>query len=173
MKIKLPFWLSGIELSKLKDAAQAFFDYVFSFVDLAFNQLDAEHCHPTALHLLAVSRNVDRLKNEPLALFRKRVAFAFENAKDAGSTAGLVRIFHRLGIGSIVIDERIPGRDWDIVSISLSDEQLSGNVELLQQIVQKYGRTCRRYELTVLDTLSIDYACWEVGHTWASDRANF
>ena len=70
-------------------------------------------------------RDVTRFTGEPEALFRLRVKFAFINSVDAGSTAGMKRIFERLGVGYVEIEERQPGRDWDVVLLKFSNAQLS------------------------------------------------
>ena len=76
--------------------------------------------------------------------------YAFVNAVDAGSTAGLKRILMRLGVGVVEIDERMADRDWDVVLLRLSDSQMSQNPELLRVLVQQYGRTCRRYDFVTI-----------------------
>lgn len=76
--------------------------------------------------------------------------FAFINAVDAGSTAGLKRILQRLGVGYVEINERLPDRDWDVVLLRLSDSQLSQNPELMRVLIQQYGRTCRRYDFVTI-----------------------
>ena len=84
-----------------------------------------------------------------------RVKFAFINAVDAGSTAGLKRILQRLGVGYVEIDERMPDRDWDVVLLRLSDSQLSQNPELMRVLIQQYGRTCRRYDFVTITPVSL------------------
>jgi hypothetical protein len=118
-------------------------------------QMDAQTCHLTVLDLLAWQRDITRFKDEPESLYRLRVKFAFVNAVDAGSTAGLKRILQRLGVGHIEIDERMPDRDWDVVLLRLSDSQLSENPELLRVLVQQYGRTCRRYDFVSITPVSL------------------
>lgn len=112
-------------------------------------------CHLTVLDLLAWQRDISRFKDEPESLYRLRVKFAFINAVDAGSTAGLKRILQRLGVGYVEIDERMPDRDWDVVMLRLSDSQLSQNPELLRVLIQQYGRTCRRYDFVTITPVSL------------------
>ncbi len=81
--------------------------------------------------------------------------FAFINAVDAGSTAGLKRILQRLGVGYVEINERLPDRDWDVVLLRLSDSQLSQNPELMRVLIQQYGRTCRRYDFVTITPVSL------------------
>lgn len=156
--LKLPFWLAGTELTKLKDAAQAWWAKVTEWLRWPLLQMDAETCHLTVLDLLAWQRDITRFKDEPESLYRLRVKFAFINAVDAGSTAGLKRILRRLGVGYVEIDERMPDRDWDVVLLRLSDSQLSENPELLRVLIQQYGRTCRRYDFVSITPVTLRIA---------------
>lgn len=155
IKLKLPFWLDGIELNRLRTASQSWWDRVEGWLQWPLLQMDAETCHLTVLDLLAWQRDISRFKDEPESLYRLRVKFAFINAVDAGSTAGLKRILQRLGVGYVEIDERLPDRDWDVVLLRLSDSQLSQNPELMRVLIQQYGRTCRRYDFVSITPVSL------------------
>ncbi|MGC9744422.1 phage tail protein [Pseudomonas sp. P1B16] len=155
IKLKLPFWLDGVELTKLKNAAQAWWEKVEQWLKWPLLQIDAETCHISVLDLLAWQRDIQRFQGEPETLYRLRVKYAFINAVEAGSTAGMIRIFQRLGIGYVEIQERLPDQDWDIVSLLLSDSQLSQNPVLLRVLIQQYGRTCRRYEFSTITPVSM------------------
>ncbi|AZE95989.1 hypothetical protein C4J96_3890 [Pseudomonas orientalis] len=155
IKLDLPFWLDGPQLAKLKAAAQSWWERVEGWLQWPLLQMDADTCHLTVLDLLAWQRDISRFKDEPESLYRLRVKFAFINAVDAGSTAGLKRILQRLGVGYVEIDERMPDRDWDVVMLRLSDSQLSQNPELLRVLIQQYGRTCRRYDFVTLTPVSL------------------
>src|SRR5690606_11610635 len=87
-----------------------------------------------------------------------RVKYAFINSLDAGTTAGLKRVLQRLGIGYVEIEERIEGRDWDVVLLHLTDSQLSANPELLRILVHQYGRTCRRYDFVTITPVRLAVA---------------
>ena len=100
--------------------------------------------------MLAYQRDIHRFKGEPLDLFRKRVKFAFINARDAGSVSGFIAIFERLGVGYVELLERQPDIDWDVIILRLTDGQIANNPDLLMQIVRQYGRTCRRYRFEVM-----------------------
>ena len=166
IKINLPFWLDGDEFTKLKASAQAWWEAGEGWMRWPLLQMDAETCHLAVLDLLAWQRDITRFRGEPEALYRLRVKFAFINAVDAGSVAGFQRIFQRLGIGTVRISERQPDRDWDIVQLHLTDEQLSAYPGLLDMVIHQYGRTCRRYELvstTVLQLL-VDAAEFNSDH---------
>lgn len=158
MKIELPFWLSGPEISKLRRAAEAWWTRATGWLQWPLQQVDPETCHPSILDLLAWQRDITRFKGEPESLYRRRVKYAFINSLDAGTTAGLKRVLQRLGIGYVEIEERIEGRDWDVVLLYLSDGQLSANPELLRVIVQQYGRTCRRYDFVTLTPVPMTVA---------------
>lgn len=157
---QMPWWMDGQTLTDnlkephfLANGVMAFWQKVRSWLLYPLAQLDPEHCNESVLGLLAWDRDITRFKDEPLVLFRKRVKYAFINAQDAGETAGFIRIFQRLGIGSVEIDERMPGRDWDIITIKLTDNQLTDNYALLEQLIRQYGRTCRRYEYQIINPI--------------------
>lgn len=155
IKLELPFWLSGTELTKLKAAAHAWWTKVEDWMRWPLLQMDAETCHLVILDLLAWQRDITRFKGEPESLYRLRVKFAFINAVDAGSTAGMKRILQRLGVGYVEIEERQPDRDWDVVLLRLTNTQLSNNQELLRVLIQQYGRTCRRYDFVTITALPV------------------
>ncbi|WP_338522411.1 phage tail protein [Pseudomonas batumici] len=155
LKLDLPFWLNAGELAKLKAGVQAWWTKVEGWLQWPLQQMDAEQCHLNILDLLAWQRDITRFRGEPESLYRLRVAYAFINSVDAGSTAGLMRVLHRLGVGYVEIEERLPDRDWDVVLLKLSDSQLSDNPELLRVIVQQYGRTCRRYDFVTITPVTL------------------
>ena len=155
IKLNLPFWLDGPQLAMLKSASQTWWGKVEGWLQWPLLQMDADTCHLTVLDLLAWQRDISRFKDEPESLYRLRVKFAFINAVDAGSTAGLKRILQRLGVGYVEIDERMPDRDWDVVLLRLSDSQLSQNPELMRVLIQQYGRTCRRYDFVTITPVSL------------------
>ncbi|WP_339427914.1 phage tail protein [Pseudomonas sp. RA_105y_Pfl1_P41] len=158
IRLNLPFWLDGPQLAKLKAASQSWWEKVEGWLQWPLLQMDADTCHLTILDLLAWQRDISRFKNEPESLYRLRVKFAFVNAVDAGSTAGLRRILTRLGVGYVEIDERQPDRDWDVVLLRFSDSQLSQNPELLRVLIQQYGRTCRRYDFITINPVTMGCA---------------
>lgn len=155
IKLGLPFWLDGPELAKLKAAAQTWWAKVEGWLRWPLLQMDADTCHLTILDLMAWQRDITRFKGEPEALYRLRVKYAFINAVDAGSTAGMKRILQRLGVGYVEIEERHPDRDWDVVLLQLSNTQLAENPELLRVLIQQYGRTCRRYDFVTITPVTL------------------
>lgn len=166
ISIKFPFWLEGLELIKLRQAAFAYWEKMENWLRWPLTQFDPLTCSLGLLALYAWQRDIERFKEEPLILFRRRVAFAYVNAQDAGSKAGFIRIFARLGIGYLEIVERSDPVDWDVVLLYLSDSQLAENTELLNSIIYKYGRTCRRYQLVVINPIGLTIDARTMGHEW-------
>lgn len=145
-KIELPIWLYGQTVKKLTAFLTAWWSVVEGWLTIPLQQIDPETCTLGVLNLIARGRNVKRFSGEPESLYRLRVKHAFANSVDAGSVAGIQRIFERLGIGYVEVLERQAGKDWDVIILQLSNQQLSGNQDLLKLLLTKYGRTCRRYE---------------------------
>ena len=168
MMIKLPFWMDKGELNKIAVLFGKWWDYVQSAVKFPFEILDEEKCSERILNFIAYQRDVARFENEPIELFRKRVKYAFVNAKDAGSKAGFIRIFKRLGIGYVEIEERFDLENWDVIKIRLSDSQLAKNIDLLNLIIRKYGRTCRRYTFEVITQEEVTIHHGEFNHDYQS-----
>lgn len=151
----LPSWLRGPHAARLAAAAHRWWQQLGNWAMWPVNQMDPRTCREGMLELIAWQRDIHRLKEEPLSLFRLRVHHAYENAKDAGSVAGFRAIMQRLGIGYVEVDERMPGRDWDVISIRISDTQIAGNQALMDTIIRQYGRTCRRYEWKTISRITV------------------
>ncbi|MUK41004.1 phage tail protein [Aliivibrio fischeri] len=156
----VPWWMDGKTIAEtlkephfLAKGVMQYWQRLKGWLLYPLAQLDPMTCNERLLSLLAWDRDITRFKDEPTSLFRKRVKYAFVNATDAGEKAGFIRIFQRLGVGVVEVDERTPERDWDIITIRLSDSQLSENYSLLEQLLQQYGRTCRRYEYQVINVV--------------------
>lgn len=154
---RVPWWMDGKTLPDAEKEPRffsaglhRFWERLRHWLCYPLAQLDPMTCSEHLLGLLAWDRDITRFEQEPLALFRKRVKFAFVNAREAGETDGFINIFKRLGVGAVEIEERRPNRDWDIITIRLSDPQLSNNSALLAALIRQYGRTCRRYEYQVM-----------------------
>ena len=173
MKLTLPAWLAKVETEKLRAAGQSFWDTIAGWLAWPLTQMDAETCVEGILDLLAYQRNIERFDGEDLALYRLRVKHAFINSVDSGSIAGIKKIFIRLGIGFIQIQERAPGKDWDIIVINMDDNQLSQNPELIRLLMTKYGRTCRRYEITTNDFSQVGIGCGGSHCRYSTDIAQF
>ncbi len=149
--ITLPSWMNKGEPKKLAAACANFWEEVKGWISFPLNQTDPETCTIQILNLLAYQRDIERFENEPLWLYRLRVKHAFANAQDSGSYIGFSRIFERLKIGEMQQLERQPGIDWDVIIIRVNDTQLAANATLMNEIIRKYGRTCRRYRFEVLN----------------------
>lgn len=150
-KINLTFWQRG---SKEKADAAAFATFldgwwttIKTWLEFPFTVYNVDTAPLFIVDLLAWQRDVERFTGEPETLYRLRVKHAFENATDAGNTAGFKRIWARLGLGSVEIGERIDGQDWDVVELTMPPQIIADNPELLRLLVNSYGRTCRRYRI--------------------------
>jgi len=148
LEIKLKWFVAGLIPKKFINTVTAWNLKIKLWLELALNQQNPLVCNEELLELLAWERRIKRLPNEPLDIYRRRVNFAFVNERDAGSLAGMERIFSRLGVGFVTIEERSPSKDWDVVVLNVDDTRLSENNELLTELIGLYGRTCRRYEFT-------------------------
>lgn len=168
--LSLPFWMDGQTLTEtpepqepamLTNGMLSFWQRVKGWMLWPLTQSDPLNCSADMLNLLAWERRITRFRDEPLWLYRKRVAYAFVNAKEAGSTQGFINIFNRLGVPVISIAERQPDRDWDVVSIEIDDTIVS-SAALMDAIIQDYGRTCRRYEYVSNKATAVVLAASEI-----------
>ncbi|GFM37724.1 phage tail protein [Desulfovibrio psychrotolerans] len=171
VNISLPFWMAKGELDKLRLSAEAWWAQVLEWAAWPVRQLDTDTCDELVLDMVAWQRDIARFDGEPLSLYRKRIKYAYANARDAGSVAGFKRIFQRLGIGYVEIEERMPGIDWDIVDIQLTDSQLAENQALLTVLIQHYGRTCRRYRWKIITPLPVSMRVVEFGNEYVAELA--
>lgn len=153
----VPWWEDGYTISPnhtepgfLAKGINAFWQRLKGWLLLPLAQQDPLTCSEKLLSLLAWERDITRFSAEPMLLFRKRVKYAFVNAKDAGEVAGFKRIFERLGIGWCDIHERQSGEPWDVITIEVTDSAISSNQRLMETLIQHYGRTCRRYRFQVV-----------------------
>ncbi|CNK19487.1 phage-like protein [Yersinia aldovae] len=162
-KFALPVWMNKGEPVKLMRACLAFWQQVYTWIKWPLNQADPLTCVVPLLTVLAYQRDVTRFPGEPLTLFRKRVHFAFINAQDAGSVAGFIAIFARLGVGYVELLERQPEIDWDVITVRVTDSQLAENSELLMNIIRQYGRTCRRYRYEIITPIEMHIRAGHVG----------
>ena len=109
-------------------------------------------CSERMLDLIAWQRGVTRAAGEAERLYRLRVAHAYANARDSGQIAGWKRIFKRLELGDIALEERKAGQDWDVIGIMMDDGSFPNYQNVLELIVADYGRTCRRYRFHFPDS---------------------
>ena len=161
----LPSWLTQQpQIEALKKAAQQWWLLVETWLLWPTQQQDAQTCHAHILGLLAWQRDITLFKGEPEWLYRQRVKHAAQNAMDAGSVEGLVQILQRLGVGIVHVEERRHGYDWDIIHVRVTDSQLSEHTDLLDVVLQHYGRTCRRYRFAIDTPLPLNLSVAEYGH---------
>lgn len=167
--LKLPSWMDKGDPARLLRACVKFWSQVYEWITWPLRQFDPLTCAEPLLNLIAWERDIERFNGEPLRLFRARVNYAFINAQQAGEIAGFIAIFERLGIGYVELLERQEGQDWDVITVRVTDSQISDNSDLLLEIIRKYGRTCRRYQFEVITTLPLhinigwfegEYICW-------------
>ncbi|WP_336819374.1 hypothetical protein [Cedecea sp. MMO-103] len=162
--IVLPSWMNSGEPLTLLKSTQRLWSEVWGWITWPLQQFDPLTCNESLLSLIAWDRDISRFNGEPLALFRRRVAYAFVNAADSGSVEGFINIFDRLGIGYVELLERQPDIDWDVILVRVTDSQIADNTALMIQIIRQYGRTCRRYQFEVItsETFTIR-AGWDQG----------
>ncbi len=147
--IQLTFWQKG---TKTKADAQAMGDFINgwweqcrTWTEFPLQVYDLSTAPLFIVDLKAWERDIERYTGEPETLYRNRVQYAYENAKDAGTKAGFERIWQRLELGNVEVQERIDGEDWDVVLVTVPAQQIADNPELLRLLIESYGRTCRRY----------------------------
>ncbi|EMO6748194.1 hypothetical protein RJO26_000917 [Enterobacter hormaechei] len=162
--MSLPSWMNKGEPLALLRTARTYWAEVYSWITWPLRQFDPLTCTEPVLNLIAYDRDISRFSGEPLSLFRKRVAYAFINARDAGSVEGFINIFERLGIGYVELVERQQDIDWDVIMVRVTDSQIADNTQLMIQIIRQYGRTCRRYQFEVITSESLAIrAGWDQG----------
>lgn len=172
IELKLPFWLNGPELEKLRLAALGWWTRAEGWARWPLGQLDPLTCAEGILVLLAYQRHVTRFRDEPLGLYRLRVKHAYANAKDSGQKAGFFRIFERLGLGLLDQHERVDPTDWDVILLDLDDATLSEQGAMLDHIVTEYGRTCRRYQLRASSSARVGTGSVCTGHSYDYNKAS-
>ena len=162
-KIKPSFWMNTGNLKHTAAFLDSWFQYVLSLLEWPLRQFDAATAEMFVVNLLAWERDIDRFSGEPDWLYRRRVKYAEQNVKDAGSMAGFKRIWERMELGSLDIEERIPGRDWDIINLTVTEHALSQYPDLIKVILSNYAITCRRYELTsvAIDQIKVRFNYFE------------
>lgn len=151
---QLPIWLKGQNANALAKVAQSYWQEVQSYLFWWLEQQHSENAQAAILDLLAWERGINRLTGESIELYGLRVKHAFANASHAGSNIGMEQIFKRLGFGFIQVSERVPGFDWDMVEVAMLEDEFAGKQDLVEELIRQYGRTCRRYFLSVLSVLN-------------------
>lgn len=165
-------WLNKGYAEKLVKAAQGYWDNSKDWLLWATNQRTEQHSIEPILSLLAYERLTSQIDKEPVSLFRKRVQHAFVNTVEAGEISSIVNIFGRLGIEVIKVTERIDGRDWDVIALDFSSHTVSKYGEFLPELIQLYGRACRRYEFTVHSVVESNLSTGLCDVQWDSVHVN-
>jgi hypothetical protein len=153
-KIELPTWMNGIDVTALAKAAEEYWHTVEGYLLWWLEQLNEDDAALPILDLLAWERGINRLDGESVELYSLRIKHALANSEDAGYGIGMERIFKRLGFGYIEINERLPTYDWDMVEVALIEDEFEGQQALVEELIKQYGRTCRRYFLSVLSVIN-------------------
>jgi len=149
---KLPYWLAkpASELDKLRKGAVRFWQRVVDALAWPAKQLDPMTADLELVHLLAWERDIEQIPSETETMYRTRVKYALPFAKGAGSKAGWLDMFKKLGMTWINIDERISDVDWDVVDLQLLDADFGTRQNLISYICRQYGRTARRYQYSTI-----------------------
>ncbi|XEV16395.1 phage tail protein [Vibrio alginolyticus] len=147
-EINLRYWMGRGELAKFARAMRNYWEHVRAAFEMPLQQHDPLTAPMALVNILAWQREVERLGEEPEALFRIRVAHAYGFARDAGTIAGWEEMFAKLGYPHITQDERLANVDWDVISLKIKDGDLTNVPKLLDTVIRQYGRTCRRYQYT-------------------------
>ncbi|WP_018692525.1 hypothetical protein [Algicola sagamiensis] len=163
---KIATWLSEGYAEKLMKAAHQYWQDTRNWVVWAIQQKDEQQSVEPILGLLAWERLTDRLPDESVDLYRRRVQHALVNTMDAGEIASVKDIFGRLGIDVLRVRERIDGRDWDIIAIDFSDSVMSQYAQVLPSLIQLYGRACRRYEFSLHNFSDVDLQLGGLDVSW-------
>ncbi|WP_051258214.1 phage tail protein [Desulfovibrio cuneatus] len=170
---KLSFWMDGAKNTVLARAAQAFFGWLGKAAFWAVEQFDPMTCPEVLLDILSWQRGIDRYPGETDRFYRLRVLYAYINGVDAGSIDGWQRIFTRLELGPVGLEERVPGQDWDVIGIAVDDTKIPDVQNVLEIIINEYGRTCRRYRFIsrIPQAVHVAAGCFCNDHTTVYAKA--
>lgn len=163
-RIQLKFWQAAGDLLRLAELGDVWWDQVQAWLAAALTQVDPATADIRMVTLLGWQRHVLRFPSETESLFRLRVKYAQANARDAGSMAGFREIFERLNLGTIEQAERTDPVNWDVITLTVSDEIFGENQPLFDAIVRKYGRTCRRYVFSTVTPIKVTLRTFDFDH---------
>jgi len=163
--LKIPFWMGAGHLKKYADFLLVWFQLVTQWLTFPLNIFDIDTTSIRIVDLFAWERDINRINAEPEWLYRKRVKYAYQNARDSGSLAGLKLIWARMELGELEINENVIGREWDVIQLEIEDQTLADHPELLNIIIEKYGLACRRYEWVSIYTLKLNIRVQDFGNT--------
>ncbi len=171
-KINIRFWMDGGGvLSKVARVFYAWWQYVKLYIYTLTLYLDPLTAPLGIVNILAKERNITRQSQEGEALYRLRVKHAFECAKNAGTISGFYAIFKLLGY--TLLNQTEQAGDWDEIELEIDAQTPAWLANL---IVDKYGRTCRRYQVTQGVECTIWVGCYPIDATmdlaWCSEEVN-
>lgn len=154
-RIAVKFWMAAGDVARIAGVGDAWWDQVRAWLEAALFQIDPDTAEVELVELLGWQRDIDRLQGESDVLFRGRVKNALANAKDAGGLAGFARIFQRLGLGAVEQAERVDAENWDVIQLQVDDAVYAANQALFDDLIRRYGRTCRRYTYETVENLGM------------------
>jgi len=140
---KLPSWLRGTEAAKLARAARAFFQRWEDWVNEAKALVDFAAAPADALDLHGWGLLLERLPDEPDALWRERVRHAVENHQLGGVRKGLDAALTFYGVTGAAVIERDPLFGDDTIRIEMDANAFDPLI--LEKVIRERGRACRRY----------------------------
>lgn len=156
--VKISFWMAAGNTVALLKTINRWFTYVKDLLQWPVQQYNLETAPLFIVDMIAEERDVQRYRNEPESLYRLRVIHAYQNARDAGTVAGFKAIWARCGLGEVAVFERVPGEDWDVIQLWSDVNVIADNPELIRILIEKYGRTCRRYQIASRATITANTA---------------
>lgn len=146
---KLPIWMDGEKAQGLRSLSMRWWEQCLTWLQAPLTLGDALTAPLAIVDLLAYQRDIDRYPNEPERLYRLRVHHALINAQDAGTRAGMERIFTRLEMPVYGLAERLAGYDWDMIKVAATLADYLQAADALHIVMSAYRRTCRRWLLEV------------------------
>ncbi len=143
--IDLTFWESLGQMAIIAKCGDSWWNKVQTWLNYLPQNVDIDKVPIQIVDYIAYQRDIERFQNEPEDMYRRRVKYAFSNAKSAGELAGFFTIWENLQLGALQQSERISKEDWDVILLEVDEDSYAKNQTLFDFIVHKYGRSCRRY----------------------------
>ena len=144
---KLPIWMDGERASALKRTSERWWEQVLVWMQSPLTFGDALTVPLAIVDLFAYQRNIVRAAIDTERRYRLKVHHALQNARDAGTLAGMSRIFGRLELPVFELTERIAGYDWDVIGVDIDIRAVDSQRPIIADIWGLYGRTCRRFAI--------------------------
>ena len=146
-KPKLAVWLHGNRVSALSSVAMRWWEQCADWLRIPLSFGDVMTAPLAIVDLYAYQRGITRSALDTERRYRLKVHHALRNAHDAGTLAGMVRIFERLELPAYGLTDRLAGYDWDVVAVDMDVRELDSQRPYLMDIWGLYGRTCRRFAM--------------------------